>query len=162
MHGLMHSSFSCSFFSIFRRCKYESLQCNPRMDGYRGPLTATEVMKWLLLLRLLEQCLKSWSTIIIDKPVIWKPLVEMLYLGDCFCCLLLQWSFSALFVGQGRHAIRGTALLGLWFTTCIYWYLHTQVFYLCFHKHVVVDELFSSSSVKTASGSCSFAYTIHK
>lgn len=67
------------------------------------------------------------------------------------------------------EAIR-TALTGLWFTMCIciYSYVHThRVFYLCFHKHVVVDmyfscNLFSSSCVKSASDSCSFAYTIHE
>lgn len=127
MHGLMHSSFSCSFFSIFRRYKYESLQCNPRMEGYSGAFTATEVTKWLLLLRLLEQCLKSWSTIMIDRPVTWKPLVELLYLGDCFYYLLLHWSVSALFTKA--ETIRGTALMGLWFTVCIYSYIHTRKFF---------------------------------
>lgn len=39
---------------------------------------------------------------------------------------------------------------------------HTQVFYLSFHEHVVIDRLFSSSSMKSASDSCSFAYTIHE
>lgn len=72
MCGLTRSSFSCSFFSMFRRHKDESLQqlrCNPRMDVYSGPVTTTKVLKWLLLLRVLEQCLKSWSSIIIDRPV---------------------------------------------------------------------------------------------
>lgn len=50
--------------------------------------------------------------------------------------------------------------MGLWFTMCIYSQVHTQIFYLCFHKHVVVNKLFSICSMKSASGSCPFAYTI--
>lgn len=47
---------------------------------------------------------------------------------------------------------------------CIHIFIcsHTQVSYLSFHEHVVVDRLFSSSSMKSASDSCSFAYTIHE
>lgn len=44
----------------------------------------------------------------------------------------------------------------------IFIYTHTKVFYLCFDKHVVVEQLFSCSSVKSASGSRSFAYTMHE
>lgn len=64
------------------------------MDGYRGPVTATEGMKWLFLLRLLEQCLKSWFTIIIDRPVIGSDLETLS--GDALFGRLLLLSFIAL------------------------------------------------------------------
>lgn len=69
--------------------------------GVGGPVTATEGMKWLLLLRLLEQCLKSWFTIIIDRPIIESDLETLsgdALFGRCFYCLLLHWSVSALFI----------------------------------------------------------------
>lgn len=48
-------------------------------------------------------------------------------LGDCFYYLLLHWSVSALFTKA--ETIRGTALMGLWFTVCIYSYIHTLKFF---------------------------------
>jgi len=39
------------------------------MNVYRGPVPTAKVLKWLLLLRLLEQRLISWSSVIIDRPV---------------------------------------------------------------------------------------------